>query len=98
MNVLELISSVDMHMWYIYLKLCYLCERRTLHIFHSLEVSCELLSCLRSDGLLLVLGQLLDGGRVIPQINLSPDQQEGGLWTVVGNLWNPLLSDKFEGD
>lgn len=87
-------------MWCTYiitcLKSCYLCECWALHVFHSLEVSCQLLSCLRSDGLLLVLGQLLNGGRVIPQVNLSPNQQEWGLWTVVGDLWNPLFTRRLQ--
>lgn len=48
-----------------------LCESRALHIFDGLQVSSQLVGRLWGDGLLLVLGQLLDGGRVVPQVNLS---------------------------
>ena len=68
----------------------YLCEGGALHVFNSLQVSGQLLSRLRGDGLLLVLGQLLYGRGVVPQINLGPHQQEGSLWTVVSYLRYPL--------
>lgn len=51
----------------------YLCEGGALHVFHSLQVSGQLLGRLGGDGLLLVLGQLLYGGGVVPQVDLSPN-------------------------
>uniref|UniRef100_A0A8C7K9B6 F-box only protein 6-like n=1 Tax=Oncorhynchus kisutch TaxID=8019 RepID=A0A8C7K9B6_ONCKI len=54
------------------------------------QVTGELLSCLRADGLLFVLGQLLYCGRVISQVYLSSNQQEWCLRTVVSDFRYPL--------
>lgn len=82
---------------YVCLRVClgktHLREGGALHVFDCFEVSGQLLGRLRGDGLLLVLGQLLDSGGVVPQINLRSHQQERGLWTVVGDLWDPLESE-----
>ena len=68
----------------------YLRQGGTLHVFDGLEVASKLLRHLRGDGLLLVLGELLHGGRVIPQVDLSAHQQKGSLGTVVSYLRDPL--------
>lgn len=68
----------------------YLRQGGALHVFDGLQVAGQLLGRLRGDGLLLVLGQLLDGGGVVPQVDLCPHQQERGLWTVVSDFGYPL--------
>lgn len=68
----------------------YLCESGTLHVFDSLEVPGQLVSALAGQGPLFVLGQFLQSVAVVSQVHLGPDQQEGRLRAVVGNLWHPL--------
>ncbi len=68
----------------------YLREGRALDVLYGPELLRQLLSDLQGERLLLVLGQLLYGGCVVPQVDLSPDQQEGGLLAVVGDLGDPL--------
>lgn len=80
-----------------YMRPPYLRQSGALHIFDSLQIAGQLLCCLRSDGFLFVLGKLLDGRRIISQINLRPHKQEGGLWTVVGDLRYPLKDTSTKG-
>ena len=65
-------------------------EGGALHVLDCSEFPGQLLCGLDCDGLLLHLGELLNGGCVITQINLCAHQEEGGLGTVVGDFRNPL--------
>lgn len=68
----------------------YLCESRALHVFYRLQVPSQLLCGLGRDRLLFVLGQLLHRGGVVAQVDLSANQQEGGLGAVVSYFRHPL--------
>ena len=72
----------------------YLREGGALHIFDGPEVPGQLVSALRGQGPLFVLGQLLHSVAVVPQIHLGAHQQEGCTRTVMGDLWNPLQGSK----
>ena len=68
----------------------HLCQRRTLDVFDGAQFAGQFLAVLERDGPLLVLGQLLVGGRVVSQVDLGADQQERRLLTVVSDLRHPL--------
>lgn len=69
---------------------------RTLHILDSLQVTGQLFSSLWSDRLLFVLGKFLNCRGVISEINLGPNKQERGLWTMVSYLRYPLGKTYFK--
>ena len=71
-------------------------EGRTLDVLDGLELARQLLALVDGDDALLVLGQLLDGGGVVAQVDLRADQQEGRLLAVVRDLGHPLLFDVLE--
>ena len=73
----------------------YLSEGRALDVFDCAKFLGQLFSHFQGQRLLLVLGQLLDGGRIVSQIDLGADQQERGLLAVVCDLRYPLQTKKF---
>lgn len=62
----------------------------TFDIFDGLQLLGQLLALLHRDGLLFVLGQLLQRAALVPQVDLRADQQEGRLLAVVRYLGHPL--------
>ena len=73
----------------------YLCESGALDVFHGSQFLGEFLSHLYGDGTLSVLGEFFDSWVVIAQIDLSSNQQERRLLTVVRDLGHPL-QNKYE--
>lgn len=71
----------------------YLRESRALHVFYRLEIASQLFCGLGCDRLLFVLGELLDGGGIVAQVDLRAHQQEGGLGAVVSYFRHPLQEE-----
>lgn len=69
-------------------------EGGALYIFHSSEVSGQLLPTFGRYGALLVFGKFFHSVTVVPQIDLSAHQKEWSAWTVVRDLWYPLRKRK----
>ena len=69
-----------------------LCKSGALNIFDSFEISGKFLACFHAHRLLLVLGEFLDGGGVVAQINLGSDEQERRLRAVMRDFRHPLQS------
>lgn len=74
----------------------FLRQRRALDVFDRLQFLGQLLALLQRDGLLLVLGQLLQRALLVTQIDLRADEQEGRLLTVMRYLRHPLFFDVLE--
>ena len=58
---------------------------------------CDGCSLIQGHGLLLVLGQLLNGLRVVPQVLLATDENDGEALAKVEYLRDPLLLDVLQG-
>ena len=52
-----------------------LCEGRALQVFDGAELARQALALVGCNGLLAILGELLDRGRVVSQIDLGADNQ-----------------------
>jgi hypothetical protein len=72
----------------------YLRKGGALDILDGLELFGELLADVERHGFLLVLGQLLDHGRIVAQVDLRSHQQEGRLVAVMRYFRNPLKKKK----
>lgn len=63
------------------------------NILHGRQVLGELLTLLVANWCLALLGKLLNYGRVIPEIDLGPDNQARNTRTMMPNLGQPFLLD-----
>ena len=68
-----------------------LCQRTALDEHDGLQLLGKALALLLAHRLLLVLGQLLQGLGVVPQVHLGAHQEEGRLGAVALDLRHPLL-------
>lgn len=71
-----------------------MCERGAFHVFDGFQVPRQFLRSLGSDGLLLILGELLDRRGVVSEVNLGPDEQKRSLRTMVSDFGDPLERGK----
>ena len=70
-----------------------LCERRAFDVLDGLELLGESFALLAGDGLELVLGKLVESARLLAQVDLGADEQEGRLLAMMQYLGHPLLLD-----
>lgn len=73
-----------------------LCQRRTLYVLHASLLLRPPLSLQLRDRLLLHPPELFLHGRVVAQIFLCADEDDGDAGTVVLHLGDPLLADILE--
>jgi len=74
-----------------------LCERRTLHIFDSLDLPRHVGALVGGDGRELLLSESVEGLLVLAHVELGPDQDHGCVGAVVLNLGDPFGANIFEG-
>lgn len=72
-------------------------EGRALKILGSANILLELQALVVRDGGGPLLSELLDGGLIVPQINLGANEDHGSARGVVGDLWVPLVLDIVKG-